>query len=105
MACSWIASSPLRVSPKLSKAPALISDSTRRLLQTPISTLAMKSPKSANRPLAVRVRMIESTTLAPTLRIAESPKRMSVPTGAKSDCDSLTSGGRTLMPMRRHSLR
>ncbi len=33
------------------------------------------------------------------------PNLMSVPTGVKIVSDSLTSGGSTLMPIRRHSLR
>jgi hypothetical protein len=46
-----------------------------------------------------------STTLLPTLRIAVSPKRMSLPTGVKLAEDSLTSGGSTWIFIRRHSLR
>ena len=76
-----------------------------RLLQTTASTFCRKSPKSANAPLALRVATIDPTTLAPTLRIAVRPKRMSVPVGVKSASDSLTHGGSTLMPMRRHSAR
>ena len=82
-----------------------MSDSTTRLLHTEASTLAMKSWKSANRPTRRRVAMTESTTLPPTLRIADRPNRMSVPRGVKSKSESLTSGGRTLMPILRHSLR
>ena len=65
----------------------------------------MKSAKSVNRPFSRRVSMICSTTFQPTLRIAVSPKRMSVPTGVKLACDSLTSGGSTWIFIRRHSLR
>jgi hypothetical protein len=49
--------------------------------------------------------MIASTTLPPTLRIAARPNLMSLPTGANVATDSLTSGGSTLMPIRRHSFR
>jgi hypothetical protein len=82
-----------------------MSDSTVRLLQATISTLAAKSAKSANRPLVCRVRAIDSTTLLPTLRMAPRPNRMSVPVGVKSLSDSLTSGGSTFTPIRRHSCR
>ena len=76
-----------------------------RLLHTTAGTLERKSLKEAKAPFSSRVRMIASTTGRPTLRIAASPKRMSVPTAAKLAIDSLTSGGSTLMPMCRHSLR
>ncbi len=79
--------------------------STTRRLHTGAGTLPMKSAKSVNRPSASRAVTIRSTTFSPTLRTADSPKRMSVPTGVKSEADSLTSGGRTWMPIRRHSLR
>ena len=50
--------------------------------------------------------MIDSTTFVPTLRTAARPKRItSSPWAAKFGTDSLTFGGSTLMPMRRHSLR
>ena len=47
----------------------------------------------------------EATTPVPTLRTADSPNRMSVPTGAKSRTEALTSGGSTLIPIDRHSAR
>ena len=47
--------------------------------------------------------MIDATTFSPTLRIADKPKRMSAPTGVKFESEELTSGGSTLMPIRRHS--
>jgi hypothetical protein len=53
----------------------------------------------------LRAAMIEDTTLAPTLRTAPRPKRISVPTEAKFSSDSLTSGGSTVMPRRRQSER
>ena len=64
MTSAWICTSPRRGWPSESNAPALISDSTVRLLQATGSTLRRKSAKSANRPLALRVRTSESTTLA-----------------------------------------
>lgn len=83
-----------------------MSDSTVRLLQTTASTLSRKSGKLLYFPFALRDRMIESTTFWPTLRMAVRPKRItSSPWAAKLDSDSLTLGGSTLMPMRRHSLR
>ena len=97
--------SPRRVCPSESKAPALIRDSTTRLLQAEASTLAKKSWKSAKRPFAVRDSMIESTTASPTLRTADNPNRMVSSTAVKRDWESLTSGGKTLTPMCRHSAR
>ncbi len=97
--------SPRRVCPSESNAPALISDSTTFLLQATGSTFLRKSEKSANAPLALRVATIEATTLAPTLRTAVSPNRMSVPTVVKLASEELTSGGRTLIPIFRHSFR
>ena len=105
IASAWMCSSPRRECPSESKAPALISDSTTRLLQATGSTLRRKSWKEANLPLARRVPISDSTTFAPTLRTADSPNRMSVPRGVKSESESLTSGGSTLMPIRRHSAR
>ncbi len=94
-----------RVCPRVSKAPALTSDSIARLLQTAISTLSMKSGKDSNRPLASRERTIEATTFSPTLRIAPRPNRTSSPTALKSSTLSFTSGDRTLIPSLRHSPR
>ena len=48
---------------------------------------------------------IASTTLMPTLRTADSPKRTSSPTAENWAREALTSGGRTVMPMWRHSPR
>ena len=48
--------------------------------------------------------MIDSTAPPPTFLIAQSPKRIASPSGVKSMSDLLTSGGRTRMPMSRHSL-
>ena len=76
-----------------------------RLLQTTAGTLRRKSSNEVKAPWLSRVATIASTTLVPTLRIAARPNRMSVPTAAKFATDSLTSGGSTLMPIRRHSPR
>ena len=46
-----------------------------------------------------------STTAVPTLRTAASPNRMSLPTGVKIAVEAFTSGGRTVIPIRRHSFR
>ena len=102
---SKAASSPRRVWPRSENAPALIRFSRVFLLRTLPSTLSQKSRKSVNLPFSVRARAISATMPSPTPRTADSPKRMSSPTGVKSDSDSLTSGGSTEMPMRRHSLR
>src|SRR6266704_65622 len=104
-ACSCTSTRPLRGSWNESKAPALTSDSITRLLHTTRGTLRRKSVKPVKPPLDLRAAMIASTTLPPTLRIAARPNRMSCPTGANVATDSLTSGGSTLMPIRRHSLR
>ena len=47
---------------------------------------------------------MESTAEPPTFLMAESPKRIALPSGVKSLSLLLTSGGRTLMSMSRHSL-
>ncbi len=74
-----------------------------RLLQTTAGTLRRKSAKLVNSPLDLRVATIASTTLAPTLRIAAMPNRTSAPTAANVATLALTSGGRTLTPIRRDS--
>ncbi len=102
---SWMVTRARRRCFISSKAPALINDSMTRLLHTRAGTLAMKSLKSSNRPLSRRADTMPSTTLAPTLRTAVRPKRMSVPTGVKLASEELTSGGRTWIFIRRHSLR
>ena len=47
---------------------------------------------------------MDSTAPPPTFLIAHSPKRIASPSGVKFLSDLLTSGGRTRMPMSRHSL-
>ena len=56
-------------------------------------------------PLSLRLAVIDATTPVPTLRTADSPNRMSEPTGAKYCSEALTSGGSTVMPIDRHSAR
>ena len=105
MTSSWTAARPLRVWPRESNAPALMSDSTTRRLHTCTSTFATKSWKSVNRPRERRVSLMDRTTPSPTLRIADNPNRMSLPRAVYAESESLTSGGNTLMPIRRHSPR
>ena len=76
-----------------------------RLLQTFTGTLRRKSAKLRNAPLDLRAATIDSTTLSPTLRMAAMPNLMSVPTGVKFAVEAFTSGGSTLIPIRRHSFR
>ena len=66
----------------VSNAPALISDSMARLLQTRISNLSRKSEKEVYLPLDLREPTIESMTLAPTLR-----------TRLQAEADVLADGG------------
>ncbi len=91
--------------PRESNAPALISDSIVRLLQTTAGTLSRKSVKLVYAPFVCRASTIASTTFAPTLRTAVRPNRMSAPTAVKFAADELTSGGSTVIPIRRHSPR
>ena len=76
-----------------------------RLLQTTVGTLRRKSEKLVKAPLDLRVATIASTTLTPTLRMAARPNRTSSPTAVNVATDSFTSGGSTLMCIRRDSLR
>ena len=91
--------------PSESNAPALTSDSMVRLLQTTAGTLRRKSSNEVNAPFSSRVRTIASTTLWPTLRMAARPNRTSSPTAANTPIEALTSGGRTVTCIRRHSPR
>ncbi len=104
-AVSWMATRARRWCFISSNAPALTSDSIIRLLQTRAGTFPMKSLKSVKRPFSSRAATMPETTLEPTLRMAVSPNRMSLPTGVNVDWDSLTSGGSTWIFIRRHSLR
>ena len=92
-ACSCTSSSARRAWPSESNAPALMSDSMVRLLQTTAGTLSRKSVKDVNAPFSSRARTIASTTFAPTLRTAVRPNRMSLPTAVKLADDEFTSGG------------
>src|SRR5579875_54985 len=76
-----------------------------RLLQTETGTLRRKSEKLVKAPLDLRVATMASTTLLPTLRTAARPNLMCSPTGVKLAADAFTSGGSTLIPVRRHSFR
>ena len=80
-------------------------DSIVFLLQTFASTFARKSPNDWKAPFVVRDAFIDATTPSPTFLIAANPKRISIPRGVYSASDSLTSGGRTLIPIRLHSER
>ena len=82
-----------------------MSESMVRLLHTTAGTLSRKSSKEVNSPLSSLAATIASTTLMPTLRTADSPKRTSSPTAENWAREALTSGGRTVMPMWRHSPR
>ena len=93
------------MSPSESNAPALISDSITRLLQTTSGAASRKPWKLTALPISVRAATTPSTTFRPTLRTAVSPNRMSVPTAVKFASDSFTSGGSTAIPIRRHSAR
>ena len=104
-ASMWTLSKPFRECSRESKAPALISASITLLLHTAGSTFFKKSKKSLNLSFFCLELIRASTTFSPTFLIADKPKRISFPTGANSLKDSLTSGGNTLIPMRRHSFK
>ena len=76
-----------------------------RLLHTLTGTLFRKSEKLVNAPSVLRVATMASTTAVPTFRTAASPNRMSPPTGVNVAAEAFTSGGSTVIPMRRHSFR
>ena len=106
MASACTISRPLRGCSRESNAPALISDSMTFLLQTAgldlgqeVGEVGELDPSACGSRSATRPRPV------PTLRTADSPNRMSVPTVAKFFSEALTSGGSTLMPMVRHSAR
>ncbi len=118
--CSNTASRPRRGCPRPSNAPALISDSTVRLLSTPSGARSANSWKSEYGPFSSRSTSNCSTSPSPTLRTAESPNVIApgLPTGrltlagtssgssaAKSVTDWLMSGVSTLMPIARASER
>ncbi len=71
---SCTSSNPCLGCPKLSKAPALISDSTVLLFKTEVSQRSKKLLKSSKGPALSRSCTIKSTKPSPTLRIAERPK-------------------------------
>ena len=88
-----------------SNAPALINDSTVRLLSTLRSTRSMKSWNDAKGPFFSRSSRINSTTPSPTFLTAERPNVIAPSLAAKSDSEELTSGTITRSPIDRHSLR
>ena len=86
--------------PKLSKAPAMASDSKFFLLTVCKFTRSAKSKISLNSPFSSRSRMISSTAPFPTPLIAAIPKRRSPFLFTKNLArDSFTSGPRTGSPM------
>ncbi len=96
-------------------APALMSDSTTRLLTVRRSTRRQRSSRLVNGPAASevserpsRAATIASIAPSPTFLMAARPKRMAeVPSASsstvKSAAEACTSGGRTSIPRRRHS--
>ena len=70
-----------------------------RLLHTTAGTLSRKSSKLVNSPFSWRTLTMASTTLRPTLRIADRPNRTSSPTAENWAREALTSGGSTVIPM------
>ena len=83
----------------------MINDSTVRLLRTPGSTRSQKSWKSVNGPPASRSSMSCADTPSPTLRTAERPNRIALPSHEKSLYDAFTSGTSTGTSSWRHSPR
>ena len=114
MICSKTISRPRRGWPRLSNAPALMSDSTVRLLSTGSGTRSAKSWNEVYGPLASRSTSSWSTSPSPTLRTADRPNVIApgLPGGrstsigtsrasmaAKSVTERLTSGVSTLTPI------
>jgi hypothetical protein len=84
--------------------PALMRLSTTRLVTTRLSVRAQKSYRDRKGPPCSRARTICSVAEVPTFLMVPSPNRMvRSSTTVNSDPDSFTSGGRTEIPMRRHS--
>ena len=95
MICSKTINSPRRGWPSESNAPALINDSTVRLLSTGSGTRSAKSWNDSNVPLALRSPSSSSTKPSPTLRIADSPNVMAPGEPAGSVTSSAISSGVT----------
>ena len=98
-ACWSTSSIPRRVAPVESSAPHFTSDSIAFLLTARESTRRQKSQIEVKRPSSSRARMIASTAAEPTFLTASSPKRMQPSATTKPWSDTLTSGGRTSMPI------
>ena len=96
-------SSALRLKPMLSNAPARMRFSTARRLSSLPAMRRQKSSRLRNGPSSSRREISSFMKPRPMLFIATRPKRISFPLTEKSANDSLTSGGRSLMPISRHS--
>lgn len=92
-----------RFTPRLSKAPDLMRLSTARRPSSLPAIRRQNSSKPVNGPFSLRSCISCWINFSPIFFIATSPKRMFRPETVKRASDSFTSGGRTLMPMSRHS--
>ena len=105
---SWFSNSARRAYPRESNAPARISASTTRLDSTDGSTFRQKSANEVKAPSASRASRV---LLDDPLRCCAPPTGRSgsrgpaAGAGAKSICDSFTSGGSTCRPMPRQAYR
>ena len=96
-------SSARRLKPSESNAPALMSDSTARRFRSRGTIRRQNSSSVRNGPPLSRSALSSSMKPQPMPLMATRPKRMFSPETVKSASDSFTSGGRSLMPMSRHS--
>src|ERR687886_621489 len=87
--------------PDESKAPHFMRDSMVRFLYVFGPIRSQKSKRSSKGPSFSLACMIASTQLLPTFFTAERPNRMVSPTAVKRCPLSLTSGGRTSIPIAR----
>ena len=109
--CRWPASkapssdamSCARDVPAESNAPALTRLSTTRRLTSWRSRRRQKSASDGKLPSRSRAATIVSMAFWPRFLIAPRPKRIVSPSTPKEKRETLTSGGRTPMPMLRHS--
>ena len=67
------------------------------------STRSQKSRRDWNSPPSSRAAMIDSIALWPTFLTASRPNRIAGPSTVNSTPERWTSGGRTSIPIRRHS--
>ena len=86
-----------------SSAPTLISASSTLRLHRRRSIRVQKSVSERNGPPSSRAAMIDSMAPWPTFLTASRPKRIASPSTVNSRWLGRTSGGRTSMPIRRHS--